>query len=134
MAGFVDNLEPINAIAESSQGFIWRLKDESGDATSIQIEGDPGLIVNMSVWDGVESLKHFMFKTHHIDFLKRKKEWFIPMTEESYVLWWVAQGHIPTIEEAMAKLKLLRQNGETPEAFSFKGNFAKPKLDCGENS
>ena len=73
MADFVNNLDPINAIAEQSPGFIWRLKDESGDATNIEVENNPDIIVNMSVWESVESLKNFMFKTHHIDFLKRKK-------------------------------------------------------------
>jgi hypothetical protein len=128
MAEFVNNLEPINAIAESSPGYIWRLKDDSGDATNIEVENNPDLIVNMSLWDNVESLKNFMFKTHHIDFLKRKKEWFVPTTEASYVLWWVQEGHIPTVQEAMEKLEYLRQNGETPEAFSFKREFAKPDL------
>lgn len=123
MADFVNNLDPINAIAESSPGFIWRLKDESGDATNIKIDDDPDVIVNMSVWEDVASLKQFMFKTHHIDFLKRKKEWFEPMTEDSYVLWWVPQGHIPTVEEAFDRLQHLRDNGESPYAFSFKRSF-----------
>ena len=126
MAGFVDNLEPINAIAESSPGFVWRLKDDSGDATNIEVENNPDIIVNMSVWESVEALKQFMFKTHHIDFLKRKKEWFVPIKEDSYVLWWVPEGHTPTVQEAMDKLEYLRQHGETPEAFSFKSSFAKP--------
>lgn len=125
MSDFVNNLEPINAIAEKGPGFIWRLKDETGDATGIEVENNPDIIVNMSVWESVESLKNFMFKTHHIDFLKRKKEWFIPLGEASYVLWWIPEGHIPTVQQAMAKLEHLRQNGETQEAFSFKGNYAK---------
>ena len=86
MADFVNNIEPINTIAENSPGFIWRLKDDTGNATSIQIFNDPGLIVNMSVWQDIASLKQFMFKTHHIDFLKRKKEWFVPLDSASYVV------------------------------------------------
>jgi len=127
MADFVNNLAPINAIAENSEGFVWRLKDEAGDATNIEVESNPDIIVNMSVWEDIESLKNFMFKTHHIDFLKRKKEWFVPMTQASYVLWWVPAGHIPTLQEAMEKLEHLRVHGETPKAFSFKSNFAKPE-------
>jgi hypothetical protein len=123
MADFVNNLDPINAIAESSPGFIWRLKDETGDATGIEIEGHPDIIVNMSVWEDINALKNFMFKTHHVDFLKRKKEWFVPMSEASYVLWWVPEGHIPTVQEAMTKLEHLQQYGETPDAFSFKSNY-----------
>ncbi|MBT0587335.1 DUF3291 domain-containing protein [Alteromonas oceanisediminis] len=126
MADFVNNLDPINSIAENSSGFVWRLQDDSGDATSIAVENNPDIIVNMSVWKDVESLKHFMYKTHHIDFLKRKKEWFIPLGEASYVLWFIPEGHIPTIEEAMAKLQCLRENGETPDAFSFKSEYAAP--------
>lgn len=95
MADFVNNLDPINAIAESSLGFIWRLQDKSGDATGIEVEDAPDVIVNMSVWENLDALKDFMFKTHHIDFLKRKKEWFVPMDEDSYVLWYVPEGHIP---------------------------------------
>lgn len=82
----------------------------------------------MLVWDSVESLKNFMFKTHHIDFLKRKKEWFRPLDDASYVLWWIPIGHTPTMSEAMSKLEFLRKHGESQEAFSFKGNFPKPEL------
>lgn len=121
---FVDNLEPVNNTAESSSGFIWRLKDESGDATDIQAFLDPNIIVNMSLWDSVNALKNFMFKTHHRDFLRRKKEWFHNIPKERYVLWWVPVGHIPTVEEAVEKLEYLRKNGETPNAFSFKSNYS----------
>ena len=86
MADFVNNLDPINTVAENSPGFSWRLKDDSGNATSIPVFNDPELIVNMSVWQDVASLKQFMFKTHHIDFLKRKKEWFVPLDSASYVM------------------------------------------------
>jgi len=121
---FVDNLEPVNSLAESSEGFIWRLKDESGDATGIHAFSDPNIIVNMSVWDSTDALKNFMFRTHHRDFLRRKKEWFHNIPEDSYVLWWVPIGHIPTIEEAVEKLEFLRGNGDSPEAFTFKSNFS----------
>lgn len=134
MADFVNNLEPINAIAESSPGFVWRLKDDGGDATNIRVDGDPDIIVNMSVWQDVESLKNFMFRTHHIDFLKRKKEWFHSTAEDTYVLWWVPIGHIPTIEEATTKLHHLRQHGESPAAFSFKSNFAAHESMDGQNA
>jgi len=122
---FIDNLDPINQLAESSDGFIWRLKDESGDATNIQAFDDPNIIVNMSVWDSVDALKNFMFRTHHRDFLRRKKEWFHNIPEDSYVLWWVPVGHIPSIDEAIEKLEYLRKNGDTPQAFSFKSNFSE---------
>ncbi len=121
---FVDNLEPVNNLAESSEGFIWRLKDEDGDATSIQAFSDPDIIVNMSVWSSTDTLKNFMFRTHHRNFLRRKKEWFHNIPEDSYVLWWVPVDHVPTIEEAVEKLDFLRSNGDTPYAFTFKSNFS----------
>jgi hypothetical protein len=123
MKDFSDNLDPINAIAASSVGFVWRLKDESGNATDIQPYDDPDIIINMSVWESPESLKNFMFKTHHIDFFKRKKEWFEPLSEASYALWWVPTGHQPSINEAKARLLQLQQQGETAQAFSFKQLF-----------
>jgi hypothetical protein len=127
---FVDNLEPVNNLAESSDGFIWRLKDESGDATNIQAFSDPDVIVNMSVWHSTDALKNFMFRTHHRDFLRRKKEWFHAIPEDSYVLWWVPVGHIPTLEEAVEKLESLRSNGDTPSAFTFKSNFSAEEFSA----
>ncbi|WNC72865.1 DUF3291 domain-containing protein [Thalassotalea psychrophila] len=121
---FVDNLEPVNNLAELSDGFVWRLKDESGDATNIKAFSDPNVIVNMSVWASIDALKNFIFRTHHRDFLRRKKEWFHNIPEDSYVLWWIPIGHIPTIEEAVIKLEFLRDNGDTPNAFTFKSNFS----------
>ncbi|MEZ8111748.1 DUF3291 domain-containing protein [Vibrio splendidus] len=120
---FVDNLELVNGIAESSEGFVWRLKDESGDATNIQAFDDPNMIVNMSVWDSVDSLKNFMFRTHHRDFMRRKGDWFHRLPEDTYVLWWIEEDHIPTLEEAIERLEHLREIGDTPYAFTFKTNF-----------
>lgn len=128
MKEFSDNLDPINQIAESSPGFIWRLKDESGNATDIQSFDDPDIIINMSVWESLDALKNFMFKTHHIDFLKRKKEWFHNMSEANYALWWVALGHQPDIDEAKSRLLYLQQHGETSHAFSFKKTYTSEEL------
>ncbi|WP_394154385.1 DUF3291 domain-containing protein [Vibrio maritimus] len=120
---FVDNLDLVNGIAEESDGFVWRLKDESGDATSIQLFDDPNMIVNMSVWESVDTLKNFMFRTHHRDFMRRKSEWFHRLDEDSYVLWWVTDDHVPTTEEALERLEHLRKNGESPYAFTFKSYY-----------
>ncbi|PTP05200.1 DUF3291 domain-containing protein [Vibrio splendidus] len=125
---FVDNLELVNGIAESSEGFIWRLKDESGDATNIQAFDDPNMIVNMSVWDSVDSLKNFMFRTHHRDFMRRKGDWFHRLPEDTYVLWWIEEDHIPTLEEAIERLEHLREIGDTPYAFTFKTNFTASEV------
>jgi len=120
---FVDNLEPVNELAEKSDGFIWRLQDEQGDAINIQAFSDPNMLVNMSVWQSIDSLKNFMFRTHHRDFLRRKKEWFTDISEDSYVLWWIPEGSIPTVEQAIERLNYLRTNGDSPYAFTFKSNF-----------
>ncbi|WP_425669578.1 DUF3291 domain-containing protein [Vibrio owensii] len=125
---FVDNLDLVNGIAEQSEGFVWRLKDESGDATSIKLFDDPNIIVNMSVWDNVDALKNFMLRTHHRDFMRRKGEWFHRLAEDTYVLWWVDDNHQPTPEEALERLKYLRENGDTPYAFTFKTNFTAKDL------
>lgn len=120
---FMDNLEPVNQLAEASEGFIWRLKDESGDATGIQAIDDPNIIINMSVWQSIDALKNFIFRTHHKHFLGRKKEWFHAQAEDTYVLWWVAVDHCPGIDEAIERLLHLRDNGDSPHAFTFKSNF-----------
>jgi hypothetical protein len=121
MAEFVENLEPVNTLADNSPGFIWRLQDDSGDATSINAFDDPAIIVNMSVWDSVESLKQFLFKTHHLLFLKRKTEWFEKLPVASHVLWWIDAGHTPSLDEAKARLLYLRENGESAYAFGING-------------
>jgi hypothetical protein len=123
IADFVDNLDLVNGIAEKSEGFVWRLQDESGDATSIDAYNDPRMLVNMSVWKSIEALKHFMFKSHHKDFLKRRSEWFFPMQGSSYVMWWIEDGHTPTIEEAKERLEYLNANGESARAFTMAGRF-----------
>lgn len=128
MADFVNNLAPINAIAEASAGFIWRLQDDSGDATHIHAFDDPNMIVNMSVWESIDALKAFMFKTHHRDFMRRKKEWFQHSDVDTYVLWWIPQGYAPSLDEAISKLTLLRDNGESPSAFTFKRQFSEDEF------
>lgn len=119
---FKDNLDTINQLAEGSAGFVWRLQDDSGNATGISAFDDPMVITNMSVWESVDALKAFTYKSHHVDFVRRRREWFDHM-EVYYVLWWVPVGHQPTLVEAKAKLDLLRMQGETVDAFSFRKVF-----------
>ena len=128
MKVFSDNLDPINAIAEASEGFVWRLKDEAGNATDIIFSDNPNELVNMSVWQSVEALKHFMFKTHHIDFLKRKNEWFETSIKQTYALWWIPVGHYPSIQEAKDRLAMLNDKGETAQAFTFKKLYSPPQI------
>ncbi|MDO6695309.1 DUF3291 domain-containing protein [Aliiglaciecola sp. 3_MG-2023] len=126
MKEFADGLEPINTLAEQSAGFVWRLKDESGNATNIHYFDDPNMLVNLSVWEDVESLKGFMFKTHHMDFLKQRKRWFEPERLDTYVLWWIPAGHLPEIPEALARLTQLREQGTSASAFTFSQVYPKP--------
>lgn len=127
MSGFVQGLDPVNQTAEAAEGFIWRLQDESGNATNIQYFDDPKMLVNMSVWRDIECLKHFMFKTHHRHFMQQRSQWFEQANVAKYVLWWVKQGHIPDLHEAMDKLSLLRQCRPAKDAFSFSNVFPAPK-------
>jgi len=129
MKDFVDNLDPVNTTAEKSEGFIWRLQDESGDATSIHLFDDPLIITNMSVWADTESLKKFMFMTHHLEFLQRKEEWFDKLSSANQVLWWVPKGHIPSLEEGKSRLLHLEQHGESSYAFTFRSKFTPHDLE-----
>jgi hypothetical protein len=129
MADFVANLDRINALAECSPGFVWRLKGDGADATTLRPLG-PDVIVNMSVWTDVASLNTYVFKSAHVEIMRRRKEWFARMREAYAVLWWVRKGHRPTVAEAIEKLELLRANGPTKDAFTFKKAFPSP--DAGE--
>ena len=122
---FVDNLDRINALAESSTGFIWRLVGDGNDATSLRPLGD-NVIVNMSVWRDVPALLTYVYNSAHTAIMKRRREWFTRMAEMHMVLWWVPAGHVPTVEEAVARLKQLREHGPTPEAFTFGEAFPAP--------
>lgn len=122
---FVDNLDRINALAEGSEGFAWRLKDEGGNATALRPFG-PDYIVNVSVWRDARSLSDFAYRSAHTEVLKRRREWFARMDEAYQVLWWVPAGHRPDEAEAKARLELLRRDGPTAAAFTFKKLFAPP--------
>jgi Domain of unknown function (DUF3291) len=120
MAGFAGALRPINALADTSPGFVWRLTDgESDDATSIRPYGDD-LLVNLSVWESREALWTFTYRTDHLELLRRRREWFVRMEAPILVLWWVPAGHIPTVEEALERLERLRGAGPGPDAFTFR--------------
>jgi len=125
MADFVANLERINALAEASPGFVWRLQTEEGDATALRPMGADTL-VNVSVWRDVGSLNKYVYGSAHVEIMRRRKEWFERMREAWVVLWWIRQGHRPTPTEAIAKLELLRAYGPSDEAFTFRHAFSPP--------
>ncbi|HXV70852.1 MAG TPA: DUF3291 domain-containing protein [Acidimicrobiia bacterium] len=122
MAEFVAALDPINAIAESSPGFVWRLKDDDGQSSSyVDIPGsdDPLLIINYSIWADLNSLKHFVNRTGHVAYLRRRREWFEKLDVHTSVAWWVAIGAIPDVAEAYRRVLLLQEQGPTQEAFTL---------------
>jgi len=106
MADFVANLDRINALAESSPGFVWRLKTDDGNATALRPLGEETLI-NVSVWKDVEALNKYVYQSAHVGIMRRRKEWFERMREAYIVLWWIPRGHRPSVTEAIAKLDLL---------------------------
>lgn len=128
LADFMNNLDRINALAEASPGFVWRLQSDSGNATDIKTTDDPLFIVNMSVWLSVETLFDFVYRSAHTGFMGRRREWFEKPVEAYQVLWWVAAGHRPTAEEGLARLDHLRRQGPTAHAFTFKQRFPAPGM------
>ncbi len=121
--GFRSNLEPINALAEVSPGYVWRLQDGSGNATSIKPFDDDLEIINLTVWESIEALADFTYRSGHVEFLRRRREFFETPTEPILCLWWIPEGTIPTVEEALERLAHLRAHGPTPTAFTFRHRF-----------
>jgi Domain of unknown function (DUF3291) len=126
LAEFVANLEPVNAIADASPGFVWRLQTADGDATSIRVFDDDWLIVNLSVWDSLDALRDYVFRSSHAEVLKRRHEWFERMDEAHLALWWIAPGTEPSVAEAVERLLLLRRIGPSADAFTLKQPFPPP--------
>jgi hypothetical protein len=126
MTGFVAQLDEVNAIADGSKGFVWRLKDENNSAVSLNPFGDERILINMSVWETVEDLEAYVYSGRHRDVLKSRREWFVKFGQPFVALWHIPAGHIPTIEEARARLDFLQTNGPTSYAFDFKSRFPFP--------
>ena len=126
MADFAANLDRINALAESTPGFVWRLQTPEGDATAIRPFEDESMLVNMSVWRDVESLNKYVYTSAHVEIMRRRREWFERSTQPFLVLWWVPRGHRPSITEAIARLEALRANGPSGQAFTFRQAFPPP--------
>ena len=126
MERFVAWLEPINALADESPGFIWRLQTDEGDATSIRAFEDDRILVNMSVWESLEALQGFVFRSDHVRVMRERAQWFEPMEVPTTVLWWVPEGHIPTVDEGKKRLDLLREQGPSENAFTLSKSFSPP--------
>ena len=129
MQGFVSRIDEINTLAEQSPGFIWRLQDDSGNATSIRAFDDPNLLLNMSVWKDVASLRHFGYKSVHVELLRNRHSWFNAPVDAYQVLWWLPENERPTLEHANQKLKKIQSAGPSAEAFNFSTLFEPPVTD-----
>lgn len=123
MADFVAQLDAVNQLAENSEGFVWRLKDDEGNATNFNPFDDVQVIVNMSVWENLETLERFVFNGHHLEVMRRRREWFQRFGKAYMVLWWIPEGHQPTIAEANERLTHLQEQGATAYAFDFRNKF-----------
>jgi hypothetical protein len=126
IAGFVDALDPVNALADAAPGFRWRLQTDDGNATAIKAYPDPLVIVNLSVWADFESLAAFVYRSAHRDVMVQRRNWFDGSIETYLALWWLPAGRRPTVEEAQDRLAHLRQHGPTAEAFTFRHHFPPP--------
>ena len=120
---FRTNLDPINALAEASPGFVWRLQSESGNATDIKPFEDDLEIVNLTVWESVDALADYVYRSGHVAFLRRRREFFEAPTQPIQCLWWIPEVSIPTVDEALERLEHLRAHGPTPAAFTFRQRF-----------
>jgi hypothetical protein len=130
MAEFVAALDAINALADGSPGFAWRLQTEDGDATSIRPFDDELMIINMSVWESIDQLAEFVYRSGHVEVMRRRRQWFERM-RLYLALWWVPEGHAPTVAEARERLEHLQARGPSAYAFTFKQRFEPDHSSAG---
>jgi len=123
MEGFVARLDEINALADRSPGFVWRLQTSQGNATYLRPFDDERILFNMSVWESIEQLKRYVYSTAHVDVLRQRHSWFEKFSGVYSALWWIPRGHVPSIDEAKKRLAHLEAHGPTPFAFTFKNAF-----------
>ena len=126
IAGFVEQLDPINQLAERSPGFVWRLQSEIGNATDIPYNDDPFVMVNMSVWESIAELEAFIYRSRHVGVFRERQQWFEKMALPHYCLWWVPAGHRPTVAEGRERLEHYQKHGATPYSFWFSQPFPAP--------
>ena len=126
MEGFRTQLDPINALADRTPGFVWRLQTEAGNAMAIRPFDDERMAINMSVWESLEALQQFVYKSAHVGTLRDRQQWFEPIDGPILALWWIPAGHIPTVAEAQERLQHLKEHGPSPYAFTFRQPFPAP--------
>jgi hypothetical protein len=123
MAGLVERLEPLNVLADESPGFVWRYQTDEGDATEVRVFDDELILFNMSVWESIEALENYVYRSNHIEALQKKTEWFERTNRASLALWWIEAGHLPSVEEAKERFDILWSDGPNAEVFTFKDQF-----------
>ncbi|MCH7697585.1 MAG: DUF3291 domain-containing protein [Chloroflexi bacterium] len=126
MVEFVAGLEELNRLADKSPGFVWRMQTEEGDNTAVRAFDDDTILINMSVWESVESLSDYVYRSSHKQIFARRREWFHVMETPTSGLWWVPAGHMPTTDEAKERLEKLQTSGPNPSAFTFLKPFPSP--------
>jgi len=125
---FFDALDRVNALAEASPGFVWRLKGEGNSATDLQPTADPLLIPNMSVWTDADALFAFVYRSAHTPEMARRREYFERFEGAYQALWWIPAGTLPTVNDGLSRLWHLDRFGPTQHAFTFKARFPAPGL------
>lgn len=128
LSGFVSELDPVNSEADLAPGFVWRLKTEEGNATSLvafdwDVSGSAGVLTNMSVWESFEALKDFVYSPRHLAVMKQRRQWFHQVAEATTALWWIEAGFTPSIQDAEKKIRILRERGPSQESFSLNKIF-----------
>jgi hypothetical protein len=126
MAGFVARLESLNALADASPGFVWRYQTDAGDATEVRVFDDELILFNLTVWESVERLEDYVYRSNHVEALQKRAEWFERPSRAPFVLWWIEAGHVPSVEEAKARFDVLWRDGPGAFAFTFRERFAAP--------
>jgi len=124
----MNQLDTVNAMADASPGFVWRLQSAQGNATDILVSDDPYFLVNMSVWQDVESLFDFVYRSSHRLVMAKRRDWFVAPEGAYQVLWWIPAGSIPTPQEGLARLRHLEHNGPSPQAFTFRQKYPPPAI------
>jgi hypothetical protein len=133
MEGFRTRLDPINALADRAPGFVWRLQTEEGNATAIRpYAGDDLMAINLSVWESLESLRQFVYKSPHVETLRDRQQWFEPIDGPILVLWWIPAGQIPSVADAQERLQHLKEHGPTPHVFTFRTPYPSPDQESGQ--
>lgn len=128
MEGFVARLEPFNALADASPGFVWRYETEEGDTTEAEVFEDELILFNMSVWESVEALEQYAYRSQHVEAVQKRAEWFERMDKSPLVLWWIEAGQVPTVQQARQRFDKLWQDGPSPEAFTFRYRYPPPAV------